>query len=116
MDLTHPMIHYLLTRRHKMADQARRRLSEKDMTLQASNPLQAFQWSPQPDAWNFLRAFTEDFLVQCPEAAVLSRRMSEETGTRFIDWIDHVRIPRRDARARQLSDVGYQADSDGNGY
>ncbi len=86
------------------------------MTLQASNPLQAFQWEPQPGAWNFLRSLTEDFLTQCPEAGALARRMADETGTRFVDWIDHVRIPRRDARARQLSDVGYQADSDGNGY
>ncbi len=86
------------------------------MTLQASNPLQAFQWEPQPAAWNFLRAITEDFSVQCPQAAALAKRMSGETGTRFVDWIDHVRLPRRDSRARQLTEVGYQAESDGNGY
>src|SRR4051812_20676586 len=86
------------------------------MTLQANNALQAFQWSPQPQAWSFLRALAEDFLASCPDAGALAQRMADETGTRFVDWIDHVRLPRRDARARQLSDVGYQAESDGAGY
>ena len=86
------------------------------MTLQANNALQAFQWSPQPQAWNFLRALAEDFLATCPDAAALAQRMADETGTRFVDWIDHVKLPRRDARARQLSEVGYQAESEGKGY
>jgi hypothetical protein len=42
--------------------------------------------------------------------------MASVTGTRFVDWIDHIRLPRRDARVRELNQVGYQADSDGNGY
>jgi len=86
------------------------------MTLQANNALQAFQWAPQPDAWNFLRNLAEDFLSSCPDAKNLAERMADQTGTRFVDWIDHVRLPRRDARARQLSDVGYQAENNGPGY
>ena len=86
------------------------------MTVQANSALQAFQWAPQPDAWNFLRSLADDFLSSCPDAKTLAERMADETGTRFVDWIDHVRLPRRDARARQLSDVGYQAETNGPGY
>src|SRR4051812_965403 len=86
------------------------------MTLQADNALSAFQWSPQPAAWKFINALAEDFLPHLPEPAILSARMASETGTRFVDWIDHIRLPRRDARVRELNAAGYQADSEGNGY
>ncbi len=86
------------------------------MTLQADSVLQAFQWSPQPAAWKFVNAAAADFLAACPEAAALAARMSEETGTRFVDWIDHVRLPRRAARAAELNLAGYQADREGKGY
>src|SRR6185437_10303747 len=86
------------------------------MSLRADNMLQAFQWSPQPAAWKFVNAVAADFLAACPEAAALAGRMSAETGTRFIDWIDHVRLSRRDARVQELKHAGYQADHEGKGY
>ena len=86
------------------------------MTLPAENVLQAFHWEPQPAAWRFINAIVADFLAACPEAAALAKRMSNETGTRFVDWIDHIRLPRRDPRVHEFKQAGYQADREGKGY
>src|SRR5687768_17333054 len=86
------------------------------MTLQADNALTAFQWQPRPAPWKFINALADDFLARLPAAAALAQRMANETGTRFVDWIDHVRLPRRDARVRELNQVGYEAESEGKGY
>lgn len=85
------------------------------MTLQAQTPLQAFHWTPQPAAFQFLRQTCDVFLNACPFAADLAARMKAETGTRFIDWIDHIALPRTDHRGAQLAEVGYRPSSRGTG-
>jgi hypothetical protein len=52
----------------------------------------------------------------CPEAAAFANRMRDETGTRFIDWIDHIRLNRRDRRTVQLEEVGYHAAHEHTSY
>ncbi len=74
--------------------------------------LESFQWSPQPEAFRFIRRLVRDFLEACPEAAAFAGRMSGETGTRFIDWIDHIRLNRGDRNAAQLQSVGYRPESE----
>jgi hypothetical protein len=70
-----------------------------------------FQWTPQPVAFSFIRTLASDFLAACPEAAAFADRMQKETGTRFIDWIDHFRLNRGDTRAARLMDAGYRMES-----
>src|SRR5947209_8899598 len=77
------------------------------MTLQATNPLEAFQWERQPAAEKFVRRTVEAFLAGNPTAAALARRMREETGTRFIDWIDEIALPATDEVRAELAGVGY---------
>jgi hypothetical protein len=67
-----------------------------------------FQWIPQPAASCFIRTLTSDFLAACPDAAAFADRMQKETGTRFIDGIDHFRLNSRDPRTAQLADGGYR--------
>jgi hypothetical protein len=74
---------------------------------QSANAFESFQWSPQPAAFSFIRLLAGDFLAACPEAAAFSDRMRKETGTRFIDWIDHIRVNARDPKTSQLEDAGY---------
>jgi len=69
--------------------------------------IESFPWSPQPAAFEFVRGVAADFLASVPAAAALADRMRRETGTRFIDWIDHVCLNRGDARAARLSGAGY---------
>ena len=79
------------------------------MTLQAPPPIDDFQWTPQPAAFQFLGDCCDAFLQACPFAAQLAARMRDETGTRFIDWIDHITLPRTDPRAARVDQVGYRA-------
>src|SRR5205085_10313424 len=92
----------------------RRSMSRK--TKQSVAALEAFAWSPQPAAFAFVTSLCDDFLNRCPSAASLAQRMRDETGTRFVDWVDHIRLNRRDPRAQQLNSVGYQVSGEGDGY
>jgi hypothetical protein len=82
------------------------------MTLQADNPLEAFQWKPQPEAYAFIRSSADAFLNRFPAAAALADRMQRETGTRFHDWIDTIVFPASDAIRTTLETVGYEPESE----
>ncbi len=68
----------------------------------------AYEWTPQPAAFSFIVQILDDFLAACSEAAAFAARLRRETGTRIVDWIDHVRLNRLDARVLQLDKVGYR--------
>jgi hypothetical protein len=69
--------------------------------------LEQFQWQRQPNADRFIRSLVDDFLANIPAAADVARRMKEETGTRFIDWVDHIAIPATMDNRRLLNEAGY---------
>lgn len=78
------------------------------MTTNSPGTFESFQWSPHPETSRFLSGIVADFLAACPEAALLAARLSHETGTRFADWMDHIRIDRRDPRVQSLEPSGYR--------
>jgi hypothetical protein len=82
------------------------------MTMQTGNPFESFHWAPQPAAFNFILKLAGDFLGICPGAAAFADRMRDETGTRFIDWIDHIRLNHRDPRAAQIQAAGYHREGE----
>lgn len=69
--------------------------------------LQKFHWEPQPRAAALVRELVEEFLRLCPGAAELSARMKHDTGTRFIDWVDHIQVQRSPELRKRLTDVGF---------
>jgi hypothetical protein len=75
------------------------------MTATQTDPLAAFQWTPQPAAEALVREIVADFLAANTFAAELARRMRDETGTRFIDWLDHLSVPA--AHAARLQEAGF---------
>jgi hypothetical protein len=86
------------------------------MKIKSSNSFEFFQWSPQPAAFDLICGLAGDFLAACPEATALADRMRNETGTRFVDWIDHIRLNRHDPRVAQLASAGYRAASEHAAY
>jgi len=78
------------------------------MTLQAANPLQEFQWSPQPQEEKLVRELVAEFLTRNSFAAELSQRMKNETGTRFYDWVEAVFVPAAGGMEQKLRAVGYE--------
>src|SRR2546423_13256187 len=77
------------------------------------NPLTAFQWKPQPEAFALVQSLVNGFLSQSPYAATLAKRMKDETGTRFIDWVDHIAVGATPQMQDRLAAVGFmQTESD----
>ncbi len=73
----------------------------------SANPLDQFVWHPQPKAQAFINEFVREFLAKCPPAAALAKRMTTDTGTRFIDWIDFLETSKSSAVESQLKDCGW---------
>ena len=65
------------------------------------------RWTPQPDSARLIGRFVGEFLERCPSAADLARRMREQTGTRFVDWIDHIALPAATELAKELDRTGF---------
>jgi len=66
-----------------------------------------YQWSPQPAAAQLVQQQFDTIVQSYPVIGALARRMREETGTRMLDWIDHLALPATDELARQLAECGF---------
>lgn len=64
-----------------------------------------FDWPVCDEAEELLLKRIDAFLSRNSFATELARRMEEETGTLFFDWIDHLILPGRDERP--LVDLGF---------
>ena len=84
------------------------------MSPDAIAALTAHTWTPQPDPARLIRKLLEECLDRCSFADELSRRMLSETGTRMVDWLDHIGLPVDDPLLDEITDVGYvRADQQG---
>ena len=67
-----------------------------------------FRWEPQPDAWLLLLDLVERACRANPFIESLRQRMLDQTGTRLIDWLDHVCVDSEELADATLTDVGYR--------
>lgn len=67
-----------------------------------------FDWQLHPGAEAFVDARIDEALAGNAFAAELSRRMREETSTRFVDWVDHLVVADRNGLARELHGLGFR--------
>lgn len=74
----------------------------------AAASLKQFNWQPQPAAQRLVNDLVGEFLSACPGAAALAQKMKSGTGTRFIDWIDHIEAPRTDGLLARLAETGFE--------
>lgn len=74
--------------------------------------LTEFTWHRQPGAEKLVRELVGQFLNRCPEAKALSDRMTTETGTRFIDWVDDIEFPADSPVRERLASAGYMEKAD----
>ncbi|MGD9689031.1 MAG: hypothetical protein AB7K52_01245 [Phycisphaerales bacterium] len=73
----------------------------------ADQELLSFRWEPQPEGQKIVSELVHDFLVACPAAADLAEKMKSVTGTRFIDWVDHIQTPKTEAISARLKSAGF---------
>ena len=74
---------------------------------QASNPLEAFQWAPQPQAEAFVTGLVTRFLALDPFSREFKDRLEREAGVRFADLIDSIHLPDSRALRSELTAAGY---------
>src|ERR1700683_3422010 len=77
------------------------------MTATQLDPLTAFQWTPQPQAEALVKELLGDFLGRSSLATTLSQRMRDESGTRFIDWLDRLTLPISTELGQRLQKAGF---------
>ncbi len=80
------------------------------MKTKPNSTLNAFHWQPQPAAAAWLEKQVANFLTLLPEAAQFADKLRGETGTRFIDWIDHLVLPAAIVKREELRASGYAPD------
>jgi hypothetical protein len=57
---------------------------------QSSDGLAAFRWEVQPQAGALIAELLARVLALSPAGQALAKRMLAETGTRLVDWVDHL--------------------------
>jgi hypothetical protein len=72
-----------------------------------TDALEQFHWTPQPAAEELVRDILEEYLAGNKAAAKLRDRMRDETGTRFLDWIDEISIGRGQIDLARLEAAGF---------
>ncbi len=82
--------------------------------MESVNPLTSFQWTPQPEAERLVRRLVDDFLHQSEFAVQLRDRMYREAGMRFLDLVDHLRLPSNDKLEQELIAAGYCRQAEGS--
>ena len=72
-----------------------------------------FRWSVQPAPAALVQDWIDDFRRHLPAIETLASRMMRETGTRLVDWVDHLWLPEASLSADQLSELGFLAEREG---
>ena len=76
-------------------------------TTAAANPLDSFQWTPQPKAQALVDRLANRFLTQNAFARKLKARLYNEAAVRFSDLIDTIHVPTSLLRSGDFIEAGY---------
>ena len=83
------------------------------MARSAPNMLKVFQWRPQPEAARLVDEILGQYCGRCPAAQRLCEALYRETGTRLMDWIDHVAVPAETDVEPRLRRAGFLPEGTG---
>jgi hypothetical protein len=85
------------------------------MSTTSESALQQFHWEVQPAAARWVSRTIEALAGRNRVIGRLGILLREQTGTRLVDWVDHIALDvTEDAIERELSEVGYVAESHGD--
>ena len=80
------------------------------MSVSTSVNTRPFDWKRFPETEKFLDRMIHLVLNGNSFCATLSERMTQETGTRFLDWVDHLVLSDRPGLTSTLEQLGYTRD------
>jgi hypothetical protein len=79
-------------------------------TLTTPTTEPSFEWRPQPQAAALVNQLLSEYIAQHARLADFSKQLLLQTGTRLVDWLDHLVVPPGDVFAREAASVGYSID------
>lgn len=78
-----------------------------DTTVAAATDDNLFRWEPQPGPARWISSLVENWVADSSEIRRFAERLLLETGTRLIDWIDHLAMPEAQVDSGQLEEMGF---------
>ena len=66
-----------------------------------------FDWQCCPEVARLVAKRVEEAVSEVRFSSCLRQRMKDETGTRFMDWVDHICLPLNDPFAGRVEALGY---------
>ena len=66
-----------------------------------------FDWQRCPEVGRLLAKRVDQLVSEIPFASRLRQRMLDDTGTRLIDWVDHLCLPVSDPLSPRVKEMGY---------
>lgn len=66
-----------------------------------------FDWQCCPEVARLVAKRVDEAVSEVRFSSRLRQRMKDETGTRFIDWVDHICLPLNDPFADRVEALGY---------
>jgi hypothetical protein len=82
--------------------------------LATSTAEKSFQWTPQPQAAALVNRVLSEYVGRHPRLREFSEQLHNETGTRLLDWVDHLVVPRGESFHGEAAAAGYTLNSDGD--
>src|SRR3954449_10027428 len=75
-----------------------------------ANPQDEFVWKTQPAAARWVTRALASLAARNPAIERLARNLHDFTGTRLVDWIDHLALSDQDSLGLigELADIGYK--------
>jgi hypothetical protein len=80
------------------------------MSLATPTADREFHWQPQPAAAALVNRLLSEYVAQHARLRKLGADLLLQTGTRLIDWVDHLVIPEGDSSIREAAAAGYELD------
>lgn len=83
------------------------------MSTTSAPALDEYTWEVQPEAARWVAKILAELASRNPTIDRLSQVLRDQTGTRLVDWVDHLALASADHPEldRELLEVGYTADS-----
>jgi hypothetical protein len=66
-----------------------------------------FDWPRCPEVARLVAKRVDEIVSEIRFASCFQQRMKDETGTRLIDWVDHICLPFNDPFAGKVEELGY---------
>ena len=84
---------------------------DSSRTTTPGQGLTAFHWEVQPAAGTLVHDLLSDLTARSPTASRWAERLLNETGTRVIDWIDHLEVADAPGLDGRLRSAGFHAEA-----